>query len=34
MGHSGPMVTLSIYTGSRDDEIAETGEALRKILGL
>jgi hypothetical protein len=28
------MVTLSIYTGFRDDEIAETGEALRKTLGL
>jgi integrase len=34
MGHSSPMVTLSIYTGFRDDEIAETGEALRKTLGL
>ena len=34
MGHSSPMVTLSIYTGLRDDEIAETGEALRKALGL
>jgi hypothetical protein len=34
MGHSGPMVTLSTYTGSHDDEIVETGEALRKTLGL
>jgi hypothetical protein len=34
MGHSSPMVTLSIYTGFRDDEIAETGKALRKTLGL
>ena len=34
MGHSNPMVTLGIYTGFRDDEIAETGEALRKTLGL
>jgi transposase-like protein len=34
MGHSSPMVTLSIYTGFRDEEIAETGDALRKTLGL
>jgi integrase len=34
MGHSSPMVTLSIYTGFRDEEISETGEALRKTLGL
>lgn len=34
MGHSNPLVTLKIYTAVRNEEIAESGEALRRTLGL
>ena len=34
MGHANPMVTMKIYTAVRDDEIAGSGDALRRSLGL
>ena len=34
MGHSNPLVTMKIYTAVKDDEIAESGDALRDALGL
>lgn len=34
MGHSNPMITMKIYTAVRDEEIAGSGDALRKTLGL
>lgn len=34
MGHSNPLVTMKIYTMVRNEEIAESGEALRRTLGL
>ena len=34
MGHSNPLVTMKIYTAVKDDEITESGEALKKALGL
>ena len=32
MGHSNPMITLSIYTQVRDDEIGDSGRAVLKYL--
>ena len=32
MGHSNPMVTLSIYTQVRDDELSTSGSALKAFL--
>jgi len=32
MGHANPMVTLSIYTQVRDDEILTTGQALSELI--
>jgi integrase len=34
MGHSNPMITMKIYTLVRDEEISESGEALRRSLSL
>ena len=34
MGHSNPLVTMKIYTAVKDDEIAESGDAMRDALGL
>lgn len=34
MGHSNPLITMKIYTAVRNEEIAESGDALRKTLGL
>jgi integrase len=33
MGHSNPMVTLSIYTQVRDDELSSSGLALKAYIG-
>ena len=32
LGHSDPIMTLKVYTSVRDEEIADTGESLRKFL--
>lgn len=34
MGHANPLVTMKIYTAVKDDEIAESGQAMRIALGL
>jgi integrase len=34
MGHANPMITMKIYTAVLDDEIANSGDALRDTLGL
>ncbi len=34
MGHSNPLITMKIYTAVKNEEIAESGEALKRTLGL
>lgn len=34
MGHSNPLITMKIYTAVRDEEIAGSGDALRRTFGL